>query len=52
VRPWFQVREEGFTHQHPMPRGVPPPETVPSQEELAGQRTFTPHSPWADRAWS
>ena len=33
----FQVREEGFEHQHPMPLDVPPPESVPSQEELAAK---------------
>jgi acyl-CoA thioesterase-2 len=41
----FQVREAGFTHQHPMPRDVPPPESVPSQEELAARYKDDPRVP-------
>lgn len=41
----FQKRETGFTHQHPMPRDVPPPESVPSQEELAARYKDDPRVP-------
>lgn len=41
----FQTRESGFTHQHPMPRDVPPPESVPSQEELAARYKDDPRVP-------
>jgi acyl-CoA thioesterase-2 len=32
----FQIEEQGFEHQDPMPE-APPPETVPSQQELAAK---------------
>lgn len=33
----FQVDETGLEHQIPMPRDVPPPETLLTQQELIGQ---------------
>lgn len=47
----FQAREEGFTHQSPMPCGVPPPESVPSQEELARRFKDDPRVPDAMRGY-
>ncbi len=34
----FQKAEGGFTHQEPMPEGVPPPEEVPTDAERYGRQ--------------
>lgn len=47
----FQLREPGFTHQHEMPRDVPPPESVQSQEEIAARFKDDPRVPEVMRGY-
>ena len=45
----FQRHEDGLVHQRRMPRDVPPPESVPSQEDLARKYQDDPRVPEAMR---
>ena len=46
----FQVVEDGFDHQDPMPLDVPPPESLPSDSELARTWAETLPEPYRTRA--